>query len=451
MNRAEKKMRNLPAKLVFIYIAGTFLISVIGPMKYIGYQCENVAIFLFLVLAAFGVGYYGAHKRHIVWSDIKKDTYYPQEGSLLDRKLQKFVKFAVIVALIVCILEFFELWKQNPDLLKIGNIGSNYADSRKELDSSGYSVATLLRFLTAFFRNIAIILGIYYFKKWKLPFKLVWTCFFVLLIFNNVIGYGTQKIMGDIIIYAVVIAGIWMLDKGQGYRRRIILFCVLGVIAVVILFSIMQSARAASIGLTAENFASRSDGLAYYDTDHIIFKILGPELGFGFSALLTSYLSSGYYGLSLCLQLPFVFCYGVGNSYALSVFANRFLGWENMYYHTYLYRMEEAFGRNGLRSWNTIFPWLASDLTFFGVIILFLFIGYMWSVAWDEILKYRNPISIVFFANISMGLVFVPANNQLFSGIDACMTTPFVILMWIVCHKRFNRKGNINNVSKKGV
>lgn len=442
MDKVEKRMRNLPIKVVIIYIAATFLISVVGPMKYIGYEYWRVALFLFFVLLAFGIGYYGAHKRKFVWrkdsqvylNSIKHEKY------RRDKHIQQFVKAAILIALLVCVLEFLQLYRMNPELLMISNIGSNYANSRAGLDDASYNIATLLRFVTAFFRNISIILGLYYFKKFDLIYKCIWICFMILLVFNNVIGYGTQKIMGDIIIYAVVVACIKMLDKNARYRRKIILLCMLGVFTVVILFSIMQAERAASIGLTAGNFSSRSDGLAYYDTNNIIFKILGDKLGLGFSALITSYLSSGYYGLSLCLQLPFVWCFGVGNSYALSVFANRFLGWENMYYHSYLYRMEEIFGRNGLRSWNTIFPWLASDLTFPGVVILFLFVGYIWSVAWDEILKYRNPISIVLFANISLGLVFVPANNQPFSGIDACMTTPFVIIMWLVYHKRFNRK-----------
>ena len=111
-----------------------------------------------------------------------------------------------------------------------------------------------------------------------------------------------------------------------------------------------------------------------------------------------------------------------------------------MYYHTYLYRMEETFGRNGLRSWNTVFPWLASDLSYFGVIILVFIVGYFWSKAWDEILEYRNPLAILLLANLTMGLIFIPANNQLFSGIDACMTTPFVILAYALFHKSFNKK-----------
>lgn len=434
MNKTEKKMRNLPIVLVLLYISGTFLMSVCGPMKYIGYKWWNAACFLALVLLMFGIGFRGAQNVRLVW---RKTRPYQTVREYSDRKLILFVKAAILIAVFVCILEFISLYQMNPALLRLSNIGSNYAQSRAALDDS-YTLAILLRFSTAFFRNVALILGLYYFNSFKLPYKFVYILFLGLLVFNNVVGYGTQKMLGDIAVYAVVIAGVKMLDKSQRFRRRIMMMCIMGLLIVVILFTIMQSERAASIGLTAANFASRSDGLAYYDTDNVIFKILGNELGFGLAALVSSYLSSGYYGLSLCLQLPFVWCFGVGNSYALSVFANRFLGWENMYYNTYLYRMEETFGRNGLRSWNTIFPWLASDLTFGGVILLFLLLGYIWCVAWDEILKYRNPVSLLLFANMSLGLVFIPANNQLLSSIDACMTTPFVILAWILFHKKFN-------------
>lgn len=438
MSEFEKKIRNVPLYLIVIYITATFLLSILGPMKYIDYEYWRVALYLALIILFFALGFNMAHKNNVFKRKIRISKNTGKFGNKI--QIRKVVRISIVIALTVCILEFLQLLQSNPDLFNISNVGSNYLIFRENLDNQGYSLAILLRFFTAFFRNVAIILGMYYLKEETVIWRIIWGIFVVLLLFNNVIGYGTQKVLGDFVIYTIIIVGIRILRSKPQLQLKVLGACLILGVAAVFGFALIQSARSESIGLTAANYASRSDGLAYYDLNHPIFKIFGEQLGFGLSTILSSYLSSGYYGLSLCLQLPFVFCWGVGNSYALSVFANRFLGWENMYYHTYLYRMEETFGRNGLRSWNTVFPWLASDLSYFGVIILFFIVGYFWSKAWDEILEYRNPLAILLFANLTMGLIFIPANNQLFSGIDACMTTPFVILAYALFHKSFNKK-----------
>ncbi len=442
MNKIEKKMRSLPIILVLLYVGLTFSLSIIGPMKYIGYEYWRVTIFMILIILALGSGYILAHRRIIVIRHRPSYVYVTKKlEEKRNRRMIRFVKASILIALFACLVEFWDLYRMNPNLLNVTSIGANYAASRENFNGNSYSFAILLRFVTSFFRNVSFILGLYYLPKLSYWFKGLWGLFLGTYVWIYVVGYGTQKALADILVYFILIAGIKMIDMSAKYRRVIIGSCVVCVIIALVVFTIMQSSRAASIGLTAENYVNRSDGLAYFDTEHIIFKIFGAEIGFGLALILTSYLSSGYYGLSLCLQLPFVWCYGVGNSYALSVFASRFLGCDNMYYQSYLYRMEEAFGRNGLRSWNTIFPWLASDLSFMGVVLLFFVLGYLYAYMWDEILKYRNPVSILLFANLCLAFVFLPANNQLFSGIDACMSTPFVILLWILAHRKFNLQG----------
>jgi hypothetical protein len=208
----------------------------------------------------------------------------------------------------------------------------------------------------------------------------------------------------------------------------------------IITLTFIQSQRYDLLGVTVENYGIRSGGQLYFDTDHFIFKILGNKLGLGFTVLLTGYLSSGYYGLSLCFKLPFEWTYGIGNSYFMSKLISLVFNTSEIYENTYLNRMSEEFGRDGLRTWNTVFPWLASDFTFLGTLLIFIFVGYFWQTAWLEIVKYRNPVSILLFSILSLGLVFVPANNQLFNSIDTFISTTSTILFWLIFHKKYNHK-----------
>lgn len=216
---------------------------------------------------------------------------------------------------------------------------------------------------------------------------------------------------------------------------KILVLCFFICCAVVLIFAAIQNQRYDAIGVTAQNYESRSDGSTYYDLNNIVFKIFGPTLGFGIGSVL-SYVSGGYYGLSLTLKMPFVWTYGIGSSYFLCLISEKIFGY-SIYEKTYLGRLQEV-GRDGLTSWNTIFPWLASDFTFFGALLIFVVLGYFITTVWYEVIRYKNPVSIVMFATLCLGICYLPANNQLFHGIDSFISTVLTFVWWLLCHKQYN-------------
>lgn len=435
-------MKSLPIKVLFIYIISTMLISFWGPMEYYNYEKFPVFIYISLFLFFLLAGYFLANRYKLVlWKSSNK--FQLTNNIIIKNKIKilKFLSIVIFIAFLSIFFEFINILINNPSLLVPQNMASNYLAVRESFaDNGSYSFVMLFRFSTGFFRNISIILGFYYWNAISKKAKVFFVLFLVLLIIVNMVAYGTQKFLGDIIIYAIIVLAIKRLDVKKVNRkskRKIIVIVFLLLFIMVILFSYVQSQRYELIGVTVFNFGEKS-ALQSFNTDHIIFKIFGYKFGLGFAILLTGYLSAGYYGLALCLQLPFEWTYGIGNSYVLSKFGTILLGIPNVYEKTYLNRMMLEFGRDGLKSWNTIFPWLASDFTFVGALILFLFVGYVWQTAWLEILHYRNPVSIVLFATISLGFIFIPANNQLFSGLDAYFSTNCIILYWILKHKKYN-------------
>lgn len=433
-------MKSLPIKMFTLYILTTLFLSFYGPMKYYNYDKFPVFIYIIGFLLSLYIGYAIANKYKIV---INKKREYSDEmvnaiSANNERKIMKFVKISITIAFLSILLEFLEVLLKNPASFSISNMASNYLDLNLGEDGSFYSFPILFRFLTGFFRNATMILGIYYWKNLKLRFKSIFIFFIILLVMVNMVAYGTQKFLGDIVIYTIIVLAIKMMDSDRRRTKKIVMISISLVMVLIIIFTFVQAQRYALLGITAENYGFRAGGQLYFDTDHIIFKILGNELGLGFAILLTGYLSSGYYGLSLCFKLPFQWTYGIGNSYFMSKLIAVLFNTSEIYEKTYLNRMTEVFGRNGLRTWNTIFPWLASDFTFIGTLFVFVIVGYLWQTAWLEIIKYRNPISIVLFATISLGLVFVPANNQLLNSIDTFIATIFTISYWIMFHRRYN-------------
>lgn len=424
------KKKQAPIIIVSLYVVFTVAISYLGPRKYYGYDFVSVCIYMSAFLACLWSGFLMRDKVRVVL----KYSYCTEN---VNKKLlaEKIVVFSLHIVLFSILLELLCMILQLDLSLSLSEMGNNYIKIRQLLDESGYNIGILIRFFTGIFRNISLTLGFYYFYELKKRYRCELILYIFLLILVNVVGYGTQKILGDVFAFFIVACFIRMMSWNQLKRMKILFLCLLIGCAVVAIFAVVQSQRYAEIGVTAQNYVERSDGTTYYDLNNIVFKIFGTGLGFGIGSVL-GYLSGGYFGLSMTFKLPFVWTYGLGSSYFVSLVCDKFLGIP-IFQSTYLGRLSEL-GRNGLSSWNTIFPWLASDFTFLGALLLFVFVGYFFAFVWYEVLYYKNPVSIVMFGTLCLGFLYLPANNQLFHGIDSFIATVLTIFWWLWKHKKYN-------------
>lgn len=419
-----------PVVLISIYIMFSVAISWFGPRKYYDYDIWKVCAYMIAFLICLWTGYLMRNKFCLTLK-CRCGGRKLEDGNRGEKMAIVAMHIAMVAILLelVCLIVTFDL------SLNLSQMGDNYIKLRNFLDESGYSIGILVRFFTGIFRNISLMLGFFYFNELKTRYKFELIAYILLVILVNVVGYGTQKFLGDIFIFFLVACLVKMMSWNTLKKVKVISLCIVLACMVVFVFAIMQKQRYAEIGVTAQNYVERSDGTSYYDLDNFIFKIFGTELGFGIGSFL-SYLSQGYYGLSLSFRLPFVWTYGLGSSYVLTLVSEKVLGLE-VFSRTYLARLLE-FGRNGLASWNTIFPWLASDFTFLGALLIFFVVGYFFAYVWYEVIYYNNPVSIVMFATLCIGFVYLPANNQLFHGIDGFIATILTICWWFWKHRKYN-------------
>jgi hypothetical protein len=144
-----------------------------------------------------------------------------------------------------------------------------------------------------------------------------------------------------------------------------------------------------------------------------IFIKYTPESLHTLIILLSAYLTQGYYGLSLAMQFPFVFCYGVGNSNFLFRFADKLFN-SQISEMTYPGRIEQVFDWYQFVHWHSAYTWWASDVSFIGVPIVLFFLGKLLANVWLDILRYRNPYAIGLFTLLFILFLYLPANNQIF-------------------------------------
>ena len=399
----------------------TFLLSIFGPVKYINGVYKYWLVFPFMIGVCFClcIGYYlGKNTKSKICKHNSEQYITYKENQLLTRSL--------IISIASLLLEFIYLIVIGHFSFSLFDLGILYI-SRIENNAN---IVTAIRFLCFPFRMIANVVGIYKYKNVSRHVKKLIAINISLYIMVFLFGYGNQKGTSDIVIYILVAIYVTNIRRNKTNDRQMKWMVIAILTMTLFLFSYMQYSRYAPRGINATNYHLYSTGEFYYDTNHIILKIFGDKLGFGMASIMSGYLSQGYYGLSLCMQLPFEWSWGIGSSYAICKLLSKF-GVSGIYERTYLSRMTESFGRDGLRSWNTIFPWLASDYTWVGTMLFFVLVGYFCAKAWKEVIKNDNIISYLMLVDILILVLFTPANNQLFHGYDSFISTWFIVIFWI--------------------
>jgi hypothetical protein len=420
-----------PLKYYILYIIFTILISFFGPLEYQGYNKLNVAAFMLAFIVIFILAY-------IIGIELANKTKPRKNFSSIEKITINILKFSILLTCMLAVWSFIDYITKNGFTIK--NLGQAYLDAYSGVErNSGraYSPLELISMVTGIFKQASLVLGVFYYKKLNKKWKSVLILSWGLSAFTTLILTGKQKFIGDIVIYLISVFAV-TLNKNdfKKYKKYILasLLCVL------VLFTYIQKQRFTAIGIGIENYNNVVTSHLFMNDGHFIFKIFGDEWGFSLSILLTAYLSGGYYGLSLCLGLPFQWTYGLGHSYSLAVITNRFLEIPFHYENGYVFRMESEYGWPAMSKWHTIFPYLASDLTFIGTLIYFFFIALIYSISFFEALKFRNPLSLMLFSTLNIMLIFVPANNQLMIGPEGYFSLLTIIFIWLVFHKKFNIK-----------
>jgi hypothetical protein len=150
---------------------------------------------------------------------------------------------------------------------------------------------------------------------------------------------------------------------------------------------------------------------------------------------LSFYLTHGYYGLYLSLEKPFVPMFGVGHSLFLTQQAVRVTGNEQIGKLSYPRRIEED-GWDALGLWSSIYPWIASDVSFPGTVLVVFLIGRLAALAWFDCLSGRNPFAYGMLAQFAMMFLYFPANNQTSQFGEGFTAFWGILIAWLVTRNR---------------
>lgn len=247
---------------------------------------------------------------------------------------------------------------------------------------------------------------------------------------------GTQKGLGDLLIFGgtallVLRRGQWRSPSvGRQWKRPL---------------SVAAIAVALLVGYFAYNQADRikTYNIAYlFEPNAIVAALTNDDIARGVTAIV-SYPTHGYLGLSKNLDSPFVWTYGLGASRAVDSYFAQYLGVASVAENTYPERTEMLTGWPAGQYWATIYPWLASDLTFPGAILFMAVVGWWLARLWFEAAFQRRRLSLLLLCQLALLIAYVPANNQIGISRTALIAFLSLTVLYVIdqSYRQFAPKG----------
>lgn len=265
-------------------------------------------------------------------------------------------------------------------------------------------------------------------------------CVFIFLIICEIgswLAAGSNKGIADLVVISplMILAGHpYLLSRKNIIKSGIVLiFFAVSFLGLIQFFTSGQIGRA---GVSSDNLYDYNADI-YADSEHILLKYAPSEAKVGIASLI-SYMVQGYYGLSLCMEQPFVFTYGVGHAYYAASWSTRIVPEMELPMLTYPARAFATSGWSDFGRWHTIYPWLASDVTYPGALLILFVFSRMFALCWKDAVWSKNPVSIALVMQFMIMFVYLPSNNQVLGFPKSAFGFWGLLIIWLSSRQKRN-------------
>lgn len=361
---------------------------------------------------------------------------------------QRLVLASVTVALVLAMpTSQFRTGNLIPDVLGgIQDPGAAYEHSGALRFHLGRTpVVEYIRFLFGPLLTLSLPLGIFF---WKDLGRLTRSGVVLAALVDvaTFVAAGTNKAIADLVLlFPSVVYATYASGRLRLSRKAVlgaILATLVGFTGFVIFFANGAASRGEGGGSAVNGVFPQVDVRA--DMNHPLLRELPPMGQVGFLGL-SLYFSVGYQALAMSLEEPWVPCFGIGNSYFLQRQAIRITGNDNLSRYSYPSRLEKR-GWDAEGLWSSIYPWIASDVSFPGSILVIFLIGWLFGKVWTDVLVGMNPFAVALFSQMTLMLFYFPANNQLMQSGEGLSAFLITMLCW-----RWTRAGAAGRDPEGGV
>ena len=419
-----------PILIVECYLSFTVLVFAFGPWPWDVRNPVTLYTYLFLVQAALLLGYL---------SITTKGSGTTYTGRYSSSKLLK-----VSVALnLAAIIPFYYLQLGRFDLSASGLLsqivagatdpGKAYRDILNAPRLGSHLVVLSSYMLLTPILWLSVPLGVAAWESLSLKMKAAITFIFLANV-ATWIAIGTIQGIAD---NAGIIAISMLASRRKPFKKRLNLrrigaiVCALS--AVVFFFSYAQNSRLRGKTMVLTD----KDAGITLDTGNILIAGLPSEMqsmvGRGIS-----YLSQGYYGLSLALEEPFQWSYGVGHSLFITGLVVEMTGFDATDL-SYPARVDAHSGWNMSTRWDSVYPWLASDVTFPGTLLVMFLIGRLLASVWIDSQSGQNPYALPLFVITMLIILYFPASDKILTSVYSLGAFWGLLCLWLSTRRKIRR------------
>jgi len=417
----SKRVRLLPILFFFTYLNLTVFLFAFGPWDWPVISGTKLYAFLALAHLALLLGYLSAAFR-------------PPQGYYGKWKIDRIIAVSLTVNLLLFLpTSAFRTGSSIPDIAQgLEDPGQVYFDSNAWRALGGGPVE-YIRILAGPVLFLLLPLSIFYWHRLKTITKMM-VCLYIVAYLSMYIATGTNKGIADfVLLFPCLIVARRCAGFFKANRRRMVMAIAIGLALFCLFlsfFTVGQISRAGT-GSSWGYFAMTGTSA---DTDSFLVRDLPDQAAIGVLSL-SSYVTQGYYALYLSLDEPFVPMFGVGNSTFLYLNAARLTGMPEIAEMPYPVRLQNRGTWDAYVNWSTIYPWIASDVSFPGTILVVFLIGRLFALAWLDTLKGINPYAVGAFAQFLIMLFYFPANNQVLQTGEALTSFCGVLALWLVTRR----------------
>lgn len=423
---------HMPLALYLGFAAWTVASLLLGPVQYQGLDYWVLLPFLLIYLVLFVPGYeFGARGAYPGGIDQTRDA-----GVAARRRVWLLLRLLLTWGLCSSLVRWV-VFVRSGATLSLETMGDAYVEGYDGYVRGAAAVDFwyVMVIVDHALVTLCLLFGFSYFCFIGRSGKLVVLAVALTYLLLNVVGGGKQKYLGDVAVFTAYS----LLAHAGSTKKKIRPAYVLGAAVVAVLvagvFVELLRQRYEALGVDLSNVGLKMHPLMHWDRGAFLFDVLGDEYGFAAGVFLV-YFSNGLYGLYLGLTLPFEWSLMAGNSYSLGRIVEILAGQPGLILErTYPYRVGEVYGWE-FDKWHSAFAWLASDLSFVGVLALTPLFAFCYGRLWRQSLDWSNASARPLFVYLSLGLVFSFANNQLVHGLAGVLVLAFLSVSWLAHQSR---------------
>ncbi|WP_181309859.1 hypothetical protein [Nocardioides campestrisoli] len=446
--RFEGFTRYVPLALSAGFFAASVLWALIGPIDWKIDSPVKVFGFVGLCLAALVGGYVLAVRRSTrppaaISADgdpaDAEPAALPASGLLLVASLAFLVLYLPVV--------HASTGRWYPDVITgLTDAGAAY-ERAKDAESLTSGLAFYLKILAGPLTILILPLTLFFWPRLTRAAKVAGATCLVLSVALTV-SQGVNKGVADICAYVILFLVLLLVSSLRSRERRRAARSAVGIVLVAGLFlgyyvSTMNSRVAEDQSSEGRVKAKDVDdamslnalqGVGDVREGHLLMTLTPTPLH-GEALLLSSYLTHGYRGLAMAMDMRFEPTWGLGFSefyrHNLVRVAGQADREEEVKERTYAGKLTEAGWPDGM-TWSTFFIHPASDLSFYGVVPLMGLIGFGFGLAWRDTLVRRDPLACGVAFHLCILVFYLPANNQLFQGGELAIGFVVVTAAWLL-------------------